>query len=359
MHQIRFTLIVISGAILILLPKAPAVVAQQEARRYPGELEALNVSYRQQLREIERRWIADLADLADRSSDLQANFVYRQLFNLAIARDLCVEATPAARNCLASIPAGQDVRALAASVQVFARAEKGEYEQSLADFEALFKEIGCVGRPNDKSHAATGLAVGEAYLERLIRNGRYDFARRLCELACKVNAPAALKNHFETWMTRLDLMGKPAPVIFGTGVNGHPVSLADLSGKVVLVDFRGSRSPQCVASINALDALAQKYHSHGFVILGVNLDAKDSCVKDAKTASPAARQFLVRDGVTPISLVDCQSTDDILTAYGVEEIPANFLINRNGTIVAVEQSGDALERAIVLALCGLHGSDFK
>ena len=160
-------------------------------------------------------------------------------------------------------------------------------------------------------------------------------------------------------MARLDLLDKPAPVISGTDVDGHQVSLADLKGKVVLVDFWESWCSQCVASITALNALAQKYHRQGFVILGVNLDARHPDVKDGKTALPTARQFLVRHGVTWINLLDCQRTGNVTTAYGVEEIPANFLIGRDGRIVAVEQSGDALERAIVRALGGLIGRSFQ
>jgi peroxiredoxin len=160
-------------------------------------------------------------------------------------------------------------------------------------------------------------------------------------------------------MARLDLLDKPAPVISGTDVGGRQVSLADLKGKVVLVDFRQSRCSHCVASITALNALAQKYHRQGFVILGVNLDARHPDVKDGTTAPSTACQFPVIHGVTWIYLLDGQRTDNVLTAYAVEEIPANFLIGRDGRIVAVEQSGDALERAVVRAVGCLHGDDFK
>jgi hypothetical protein len=310
MHRIRLAPMLVLGTILTLQPTASPVVAQElESGHCPGKLEELNVSYRQQLREVECRWIDALAELADNSSGPVANDAYRQLFNLALARDLCIEAKPAARNCLASIPAEEDVRALAAWVHVFARAENGEYEQSLADLKALFKELGCAAQPAAKSHAATALAVGEAYLQRLIRDRQYDVARELCELACSIDASAALKDHFEARMARLDMLGKPAPV--------------------------------------------------RFAILGVNPDAKHSDVKDAKTALPTARQFLVRDGVTWIDLLDCQKTVSIPAACGVSDIPANFLIGRDGRMVAVEQSGDALERAIIRALGGLCSSDFK
>ena len=125
MHSIRIALALALGAALFSLPTPGTVVAQDQAARHcPGKLEALNASYHQQLRDIECRWIAELADLADKSSGPDATDAYRQLFNVAIARDLCIEAQPAARNCLESIPAAPDIPALAASVQVFARADE-------------------------------------------------------------------------------------------------------------------------------------------------------------------------------------------------------------------------------------------
>jgi hypothetical protein len=95
------------------------------------------------------------------------------------------------------------------------------------------------------------------------------------------------------------------------------------------------------------------------VILGVNFEEKHRDVKDAKTSLQTARQVMARHGATWINLLDCQRAENITKAYGVEEIPANVLIGRDGRIVAVEQSGDDLERVVVRALGCLHGSDFK
>ncbi len=222
--------------------------------------------------------------MADKSSGPEANDAYRRLFNLAIARDLCTDAQPAARRCLASIPLGgaepaartslasipsaQDLRALATTVQVFARAEKGEYEQSLTDLKALFKRPRCGPQAAAKSDAATAFAVGEAYFQRLIRSGRYDVARKLCELACKDDTLAALKDHFEARMARLDLLDKPAPVISGTDVYGRQVSLADLKGKVVLVNFRESWCSHCAGSMHRFECLGPEVPPPGLRDLG-------------------------------------------------------------------------------------------
>jgi peroxiredoxin len=376
MHPLRFSLTLVLGTVLFSFATASPVVAQeQEAGHCPGKLEALNASYVQQLRDIELRWMADLADLTDGSSGPGADAVYRQLFKLAISNDLCQEAQLAARKCLSSIrseeaqlaaqsctssiPSGQDLRALAALVQVFARAEKGEYEQSLADFESLFKTRGCTTLLVAETNAATALAVGEAYLQRLIRSGRYDVGHKLCELACKNEAPPALKNHFGAWITRLDLLGKPAPPISGTDVDGRQVCLADLKGKVVLVDFRQPWCSRCAASIAASNPLAQKYHRQGFVILGVNVDPGCRDFRDAKSALEADGRFQPSEDVKWINLLDRQTTEIVTTAYGVKETPANFLIDRDGRIVAVEQSSDALDRAILRALGSLTGGHYR
>ena len=66
MHRIRYTLSLILGTILISPTTAPPVVAQeQDAGHCPGRLEALNVSYRQQLREIERRYLPETVSGTD------------------------------------------------------------------------------------------------------------------------------------------------------------------------------------------------------------------------------------------------------------------------------------------------------
>lgn len=80
MHSIRIALALGLGTALLGLPTPGSVVAQeQEAGHCPGRLEALDISYRHQLRAVERQWIADLADLAGKSSGPEANDAYRQL----------------------------------------------------------------------------------------------------------------------------------------------------------------------------------------------------------------------------------------------------------------------------------------
>ena len=235
-------------------------------------------------------------------------------------------------------------------VQVLAQTDKGEHDRAIADIKVIFRQAaasGRAGRPLDSDHA---LAVGEALLERLIHDGRYDVARRLCDLACEEDSPAAVKDHFEDRMARIDLVGKSAPPIAGADVDGKPVSLADFKGKVVLIDFWASWCPPCVAAIPTLKALSQKYQDRGFVILGVNVDAMHEDVKEPDAALRQVRRFLVKQRMGWINLLSGQGPNDFAAAYHVEQIPANFLVGRDGAIVAVDQRGEMLERAVLSAL---------
>jgi thiol-disulfide isomerase/thioredoxin len=361
MRATRLTLVLALATLASRLGVPTPAAAQERATDRPSgrfaALDALEVSYRRQLHDLECRRMADLAALAEKAPGPEAAAAYRQLFGLAITRDLCREAQAAAGRCLASSSTSRDVRALAALVQVLARAEKGEHDQALDDWRALLRPS--TGGKDAALDADLTLAVGEALLQRLIRDGRYDVARTVCRLACEEGAPSVLKDHFGDRMARLNLLGKPAPPIVATDVDSKAVSLADLKGRVVLVDFWATWCPPCVASIPALNELARKHHDRGFVILGVNVDAMHEDVKEMKVVMAAVRRFLVKHRAAWTNVLNGQGAADFAAAYGVEEIPANFLIGRDGKVVAVEQSGDALERAVVAALGDAPGGGAK
>jgi thiol-disulfide isomerase/thioredoxin len=352
MPSIRLSLILAIVAITLHLGATiPAAAQEPSADGSSGRfaaLEELDAKYRRQLHDLECRRIADLAALAEKAPGPEADAAYRQLFGLAVARDLCREAQPAAARCLASRSAGRDVRALAALVQVLARTDKGEHDRALDDWKALLQQS--AHGPDAALDVDLTLAVGEALLQRLIREGRYDDARKLCSLACAKDAPPAIRDHFEDRSARLARLGKPAPSIDATDIDGKPVSLADLKGRVVLLEFWATWCPPSVAAMPALNELARKYQDRGFVILGINVDAMHEDVKEEKQAVSVVRRFLVRHGVAWTNILNGRGVADLAAAYGVEEIPANFLLDRGGNVIAVEQSGDALERAIVDAL---------
>jgi thiol-disulfide isomerase/thioredoxin len=149
------------------------------------------------------------------------------------------------------------------------------------------------------------------------------------------------------------MIGKAAPPLSGTDIDGKPLRLAQLKGKVVLVDFWASWCPPSVLAFPHFRELALTRRDQGFTIIGVNLDALalDPSGKrsDPRQIRSTVRSFLL-DHRASWPNVFGDDAEAIAKAYGVTELPASFLIGRDGVIAQMEQSGDALTQAIARAL---------
>ncbi|SEA63621.1 TlpA disulfide reductase family protein [Pedobacter hartonius] len=120
---------------------------------------------------------------------------------------------------------------------------------------------------------------------------------------------------------------------------GKPVKLSDFRGKYVLLDFWASWCKPCRAENPNLLKAYNKYKSKDFTILGVSLDDEDG----RKAWLHAVKQ----DGMpwTQVSdLAGFKSKAAVL--YGVNAIPANFLIAPDGKIVAKNLRGEELEKKL-------------
>jgi thiol-disulfide isomerase/thioredoxin len=338
-------------ALLAMAALAPATARAQERKGAQDfkSLEALHEEYSKRLIELDRRRIDDLGRLAAKSTGDEAAAAYRELFSTAIGRELFEEAEPAAKKALADDTVGGETRVLAAFVTLMVKADRGQLDESLKDLSGYVAEQRAEGgRPLDENLA---LSLGEAYLQRLIRARRYDLARRLGKIA-EGSKSKLVRDHFAKRMGALALLGKPAPALSGTDADGKPLRLADYKGKVVLVDFWATWCPPCVAAVPELAALDAKYGKQGLVILGVNLDAQRQDVGSVAKARPVVRRFLVEYRVTWRNLIAGPGggADDPTRAFGVEEIPANFLIGADGKVIGTELGGDELAKAVGEAL---------
>jgi thiol-disulfide isomerase/thioredoxin len=120
--------------------------------------------------------------------------------------------------------------------------------------------------------------------------------------------------------------GQKAPAVAGARLDGQgQLSLAQLKGKVVYLDFWASWCKPCALSLPALDGFRKEFPSKDFAVLAVNVDHDPAL----------AKAFLSRRPVGYPSLFDPKG--DLPVRFGVETMPTSFLIDREGVIRQVHR----------------------
>ncbi len=140
--------------------------------------------------------------------------------------------------------------------------------------------------------------------------------------------------------TQLDAMeGNDAPALEVSGwVNGETVTLADLKGKVVLVDFWATWCGPCIASIPKNNALAEKYKDQGLVVIGV-----------CHQRGGEKMQAVVQDkGIKYATAVDTEGKT--VATYKVDSFPDYYLIDRQGKLRIADCKNGNVEEAVKLLL---------
>jgi peroxiredoxin len=135
----------------------------------------------------------------------------------------------------------------------------------------------------------------------------------------------------------LSMLGQNVPEIALPAPNGKIVKLSSYKGKYVLVDFWASWSAPCRTENTYLLDVYNKYHNKGFEVYQVSLDQSRSSWERA----------IKEDALPWINVSDLKFWDsDVVKQYGVETIPANFLVDREGTIISKSLKGDALDKKL-------------
>jgi peroxiredoxin len=132
-------------------------------------------------------------------------------------------------------------------------------------------------------------------------------------------------------------IGKVAPAFSQTDPNGEPISLESFRGKYVLIDFWASWCRPCREENPNVVRTYEKFKGKNFEILGVSLDNNKSRWLEA----------IKEDQLTWAQVSDLKYwRNAVAVQYGVQSIPANFLIDRQGKIVAKGLRGPALEATL-------------
>ena len=119
------------------------------------------------------------------------------------------------------------------------------------------------------------------------------------------------------------LVGRPAAAFTLTSFDGAKLDLADLRGKVVVLNFWASWCyPACYEEAPALERGWKSYRDRGVVVVGVDIQDKDE----------AARKFINDFRLTFANAPD--PGGKVSVDYGVYGVPETFFIDREGRIRA-------------------------
>ncbi len=116
-------------------------------------------------------------------------------------------------------------------------------------------------------------------------------------------------------------LGAPAPNFRLWDLNGHPVSLADKRGRVVLVNFWATWCGPCRVEMPAMEQLYREFNRQGFEILAVSTDPQGAAV---------TRPF--RDSLALTFPILHDSDYRVGVQYGARTLPMTFLVDRQGIL---------------------------
>ena len=189
-----------------------------------------------------------------------------------------------------------------------------------------------------KKEMGTSLAIyptsirwdGEKNLSFLIElAGRFEIAHPNTEIAARVT------EKIET-LTANRVGGKAAEIKM-PDKNGKIVSLSAIKAKYILIDFWGSWCPPCRRESRLLGELYQKYKPQGFEIYSVGLESEKvnwlKAIEKDKRIWTNVSTF--QEFETPVTF-----------EYAVTSLPANFLIDNTGKVVAKNLHGNDLKEKL-------------
>jgi len=127
----------------------------------------------------------------------------------------------------------------------------------------------------------------------------------------------------ERFVDRIDLArASMAPPFSVTTLDGQHVTMDDLAGKVVLIDFWATWCGPCREALPHLRYIAKKFDGQPFVVLSVSLDSDEAKWKD----------FVEKNGMTWMQYRDGGFGGRIAKQFNVTAIPATFSIDADGVL---------------------------
>jgi len=130
--------------------------------------------------------------------------------------------------------------------------------------------------------------------------------------------------------------GENSPDIVLPDPDGREIALSSLRGKVVLLHFWSAVDKDSRILNQALAEAYRKYKNKGFEIYQVSVDDNRIEWVDA----------IDKDGLSWINVGDMKGSTAAVNLYNIKSVPYNYLLNREGVIIAKNLKGPALDREL-------------
>lgn len=138
-------------------------------------------------------------------------------------------------------------------------------------------------------------------------------------------------------------IGKKAPNFSAPNPEGEIIALKDVLGKVTIVDFWAAWCGPCRRENPNVVKVYEKYKDKGLEIIGVSLDGN----RRQKDPKAAWKKAIKDDNLTWHQVSNLKYFNDpIARSYNIRSIPATFVLDENGVIIATNLRGKALEAKI-------------
>lgn len=175
-----------------------------------------------------------------------------------------------------------------------------------------------------KAHIAYGISLAHLHQD--------DAARREFTTAlAQENKDEVLRERLQRYLDNIELArARMAPPFSLVTLDGKNVSLDELAGKVVLIDFWATWCGPCREALPHIRDIAQKFQDQPLVVLSISLDKDEAKWKD----------FVAKNKMTWLQYRDEGFDGKIATEFGVNAIPATFTIDADG-VLQDQHVGDA------------------
>jgi peroxiredoxin len=326
--------------------RTTSVSAQEAAKAEPETLEAIEEAYYQDLQAVELKRLDRIAALAQKKAGIESEDLWRYYFETIVADDLFMKAEANANTLLQKNDLPIDIRFMAEVTHIIAEARRGQLEASLESVRKIFVKARENAAAVEEIPTHLRLGLVEIYLRTIVDAGRYDLANKAIDLILAESVVDEVKEYLNGEKASLARIGKPAPEVKGSDVDGRPFDLAAMKGKPVLIVFWATWDGVSQDQLEEFVNLTESYKDKGLEVVAINVDRLREDAEAPEDIAVDIRRFLIERNLLWKSLICDEGGTDYAKTFGVRYLPSNILIDKQGIIRHVDRSPAGLAKAI-------------